>query len=61
MDEKHIEKSDRDLLIQVVNDMGWVKKFMVAHLAHHSRLFFAGLAMVGSLIAAMILLIVTIL
>lgn len=59
MDEKYAEKTDRDLLIQVVNDMGWVKKFMVSHLAHHSRLFFTGLAMIGSLIAAMALLIIT--
>ena len=59
MDEKHTDKSDRDLLIQVVNDMGWVKKFMVTHAAHHARLFFTGLAMIGSLIAAMVLLIIT--
>ena len=60
MDEKeHIGKSDRDLLIQVVNDMGWVKKFMVSHLAHHKRLFFAGLGIVLSLLMAMGLLIIT--
>ncbi len=59
MDEKHVEKSDRDLLVQVVNDMVWVKQFMKDHLIHHARLFFTGLAMIGSLIAAMILLIIT--
>lgn len=53
MDEKHIGKSDRDLLIQVVNDMGWVKKFMVDHLAHHRKLFFAGLGIILSLLMAM--------
>ncbi len=55
MDEKHIGKSDRDLLIQVVNDMGWVKKFMVDHLAHHRKLFFTGLGIVGSFVLAMVL------
>lgn len=61
MDEKHVDKSDRDLLIQVVNDMRWVKQFMKDHVTHHSRLFFAGLAMAGSLIVAMALMILTIL
>ena len=59
MDEKHVGKSDRDLLIQVVNDMGWVKKFMVSHLAHHRKLFFAGLGIIGSLLLAMGLFILT--
>jgi len=53
MDENHIEKSDRDLLIQVVNDMTWVKKFMVDHLAHHRKLFFTGLGILLSLLMAM--------
>ena len=59
MDENHIGKSDRDLLIQVVNDMGWVKKFMVDHLVHHRKLFFLGLGIVGSLLLSMGLFIIT--
>lgn len=59
MDEKHIGKSDRDLLITMVNDMRWVKKFMVDHVAHHRKLFFAGLGIIGSLLLAMGLVIFT--
>ena len=57
MDEKHVGKSDRDLLIQVVNDMGWVKKFMVDHLAHHRKLFYTGVGIVITLLISMGLLI----
>ena len=56
---EHENKSDHDLLVMVVNDMCWVKKAMKNHLAYHLRLFFAELAVVGSLLGAMILLIIT--
>lgn len=59
MDEEHIGKSDRDLLIQVVNDMGWVKKFMVDHLAHHKKLFYTGIGIVVTLLISMGLFIIT--
>jgi len=56
---EHENKSDHDLLVMVVNDMCWVKKTMKDHLAHHSRLFFAGLSVIGTLLVAMVLLILT--
>ena len=52
------EKTDRDLLVELSTDVTWIKLLLTGHIAHHKKLFFAGLAMVGSLIVAMILLII---
>ena len=53
------EKTDRDLLVELSTDVRWIKLLLTGHIAHHKRLFFAGLAVIGSLFAAMVLLIVT--
>ena len=56
---EHDAKTDRELLIQAVTDICWIKKILQGHLQHHTRLFFAGLAVVGSLITALVLLAIT--
>ena len=56
---EHENKSDRDLLIQAVNDICWLKKIMGNHLQHHSKLLYWVLGIMGSLITAMVLLIIT--
>ncbi len=53
------EKTDRDLLVELSTDVKWIKLLLTGHIAHHKKLFFAGLAVIGSLLAAMVLLIVT--
>ena len=56
---EHDTKTDRDLLIQAVNDICWLKKIMGNHLQHHSKLLYWVLGIMGSLIIAMVLLIIT--
>ncbi len=56
---EHDTKTDRDLLIQAVNDICWLKKIMGNHLQHHSKLLYWVLGIMGSLIIAMALLIIT--
>lgn len=53
------EKTDRDLLVELSTDVTWIKLLLTGHIAHHKKLFFAGLAVIGSLFAAMLLLIIT--
>jgi len=53
------DRTDRDLLVELTTDIKWIKDLMTGHIAHHRKLFFAGLGVVGSLFAAMILLIIT--
>ncbi len=53
------EKTDRDLLVELSTDVTWIKMLMTGHIAHHKKLFFAGIGVIGSLFIAMILLIFT--
>ncbi len=53
------EKTDRDLLIELTTDVSWIKALMTGHIAHHRKLFFTGLGVIGSLIVALVLLIIT--
>ncbi len=55
----HEDKTDRELLIQAVTDIGWIKKILQGHLQHHTKLFFAGLTVMGGLVTGLVLLIVT--
>ncbi len=49
------EKTDRDLLVELSTDVKWIKLLLTGHIAHHKKLFFAGLGIVGSFILAMVL------
>jgi len=53
------EKTDRDLLVELSTDVKWIKMLMTGHIAHHKKLFFAGLGIVASFVAALLLLIIT--
>ena len=52
------EKTDRDLLIELSTDVTWIKLLLTGHIAHHKKLFFTGLGVIGSLIVALVLLII---
>lgn len=56
---EHESKTDRELLIQAVTDICWLKNLMTGHLQHHARLYFAGLGIASSLIITLIVFIVT--
>lgn len=50
---EHDNKTDRDLLVQAVNDICWLKKIMGNHLQHHSKLLFWGLGIMATLVIAL--------
>ena len=52
------EKTDRDLLVELSTDVKWIKMLMTGHIAHHKKLFFTGLGIVGSLVIALVLLVI---
>jgi hypothetical protein len=47
-------KTDRELLIEMNVNVTWLKESWERHLRHHSQLYFAGLAIAGSLTVALI-------
>ena len=49
------QKTDRGLLVELSTDVKWIKLLLTGHIAHHKKLFFAGLGIVGSFILAMVL------
>ena len=53
------EKTDRDLLVELSTDIKWIKLLLTGHIAHHKKLFFAGLSILLSLLVTMGLLIIT--
>ena len=54
MDEK-----DRELLVKMDTNVTWLKESWERHLRHHSQLYFAGLAIAGSLTVALIVFVFT--
>ncbi len=50
-----MEQKDRDTLIEIRTDVQWIKNLLTGHIAHHKKLFFAGLGVVGSFVLAMVL------
>ncbi len=55
----HDNMTDRELLIQAVTDIGWIKSGLAGHLQHHARLYFAGLGIMSTLIITLVVFIVT--
>ncbi len=51
-----MDQKDRDILmVELSTDVKWIKLLLTGHIAHHKKLFFAGLGIVGSFILAMVL------
>lgn len=50
---------DEEKLTEMSIDIKWIKCAIEKHLSHHSKLFFAGIAITGSLVAALILLVLS--
>jgi hypothetical protein len=48
------DKTDRELLTEMNVNVTWLKESWERHLRHHSQLYFAGLAIAGSLTVALI-------
>ena len=59
MADEHNNMTDRELLVQAVTDIGWIKEGLSGHLKHHARLYFAGLGVASSLIITLMVFIVT--
>jgi len=47
------EQTDRDLLMELSTDVKWIKNLLTDHMAHHKRLFFAGIGVVTTLLISM--------
>jgi hypothetical protein len=50
---------DEEKLTEMSVDIKWIKSTIEKHIALHSKLFFAGVALAGSLILALVMVIIS--
>lgn len=53
------DRTDRELLLELANDVKWIREIVEKHLAEHHRLLLAGIGVSGSLLIGLLLALVT--